>query len=292
VSARAPAAATVLLAGVVALAIASDRDDLARSVVPALARTELGELDRLAGLREDDGQRTGSEALPVGVRADGPPWIAESIADIVAADDAYAVRGGPHAIVGELVVVPTAVALRLSLERRGWLLHAPAMRRRLQPALAVVPAVVGIATWAWTRRVAIGIVIAGVLAQLVLASWPWPVELVAPRGGSELASGPLGALVLAVARRMDRVGIAVAGGVIAASTVLAMFEHRRSRGRGGPALVVGVLGVLGAIAWIEAAGRASVGAWATTPGGAIAALLAVAAIVVLRRSVRMVEAPS
>jgi hypothetical protein len=43
--------------------------------------------------------------------------------------------------------------------------------------------------------------------------------------------------------------------LVAACVVLIYFDHRRSRQRGGRLLLGGLLGLLGAAAWIEAAAR-------------------------------------
>lgn len=274
-SPRGPVALFVGLAvAVVALAIAADRDAVAIAAVPALARAELAELDRIAGLRAPTGASAVTEPLPVAVAIDGPPWLGAAVTAAVADDEVYAVRDGPHRIVGELVVTPLVVALRLSLERRGWLLHATPVRRRLAPALAVVPALVGLGVWAWSRRAALGAALAGGVAQIVLFVWPWPAELSAPRWIDDVAAGPVGERVVGLARAMDDTAVAVAAGVVALTVILALFDHRRSRSRGAGMLASGVVALVGALVWIEAAGRASVGAWLGTAFGIVALVLA------------------
>lgn len=271
----------VLMAVIAALAIAADREAMALAVVPALAREGLADLDVVAGLRDPTGARTAVQPVAVAIEVEGPAWVAAAIEEAAANDDVYAVRGGPHRILGELVVTPPSVALRVSLERRGWVLHGAAVRRRLQPALAVVPALVGVAAWAWSRRGALAIVLAAIVAQVLLAVWPWPTGLAAPRWSADVVAGPMGALVVRLARGMDDTAVALAAGVVALTAVLAVFDHRRSRTRGGRVLVSGVVALVGAVAWLEAAGRASVGAWITTVGGMIAVASAVALVVLV-----------
>ena len=141
----------VLMAGIVTLAVVTPRDALAVATVPALAREGLADLDLVAGLRDATGTSAVAQPIPVAIDVDAPAWVVAAVEDAVANDDVYSVRDGPHRILGELVVTPPVLALRVSLERRGWVLHGAAVRRRLLPALAVVPAVVGIAAWAWSR---------------------------------------------------------------------------------------------------------------------------------------------
>jgi hypothetical protein len=222
----------------------------------------------------------------VAVAVDGPEWVREAITSAIAQDDVYVVRDGPHRIVGELVFTPPVVALRLSLERRGWLLHATPVRRRLAPALAIVPALVGVGAWAWSRRIALGALVAGALAQLLVWLWPWPAELRAPRWIDDVAAGPVGAGVVGLARAMDDTAVAIAAGVVALTIVLAAFDHRRSQSRGTSVLAPGVAALVGVVAWIEAAGRASVGGWLVTAYGIVAFALSVVLVVLVVRQHR------
>lgn len=272
----------VLMSVVATLAVVSDREALALAVVPVLAREGLADLDAVAGLRDATGASAVAQPVGVVVEVDGPAWVAAAIEDAVANDDVYAVRSGPHRIRGELVVTPPIVAMRVSLERRGWVLHGAAVRRRLLPALAVVPALVGVAAWAWSRRGALALVLAGVLAQVLLVVWPWPAELAAPRWADDVATGPLGALVVRLARGMDDTAFALAAGVVALTAVLALFDHRRSRSEGRVVLVSGLVALVGGLVWLEAAGRASVGAWITTPSGMVALVSSLALVVLVR----------
>jgi hypothetical protein len=275
------------------LALVGDQEALVVATVPALARTQLAELDRQAGLRDATGASAVSDPVAVDVALDGPAWLDDAVTQAVANDDVYVVRDGPHRILGELVVTPPVVALRLSLERRGWVLHATPARRRLQPALAILPALAGIAVWAWSRRLAWGVALAGVAAQIALAVAPWPSELAAPTWLDELGSGPVGARVVSLAAGMDDTAVALAAGLVALTAVLAFFDHRRRAGakRQVPAGAA-VLGVAGALAWVEAAGRASVGAWVGTALGLVATALALLLVVLVVVHHRRVAVPA
>jgi hypothetical protein len=278
-------AAAVLGAGIAALALAADRDALARTAASALARTELAELDRVAGLRDAAGTRVVTTPVGVDVAVDGPAWVDAAIEEAVARDDVYALGTGPHRILGELVVTRSAVALRLSLERRGWVLHAPTMRRRLQPELVVAGALAGAGAWAWSRSRALGLALAGLVAQLALILSPRPAELPPQPFAAELASGPLGEWIVALARGMDDTAFALAAGVVVLGAVLALFDQRRARAgahaKSGVPLAWGLAGCAGALAWIEAAGRASLLAWTWTAGGLVALAAAVGLVVLV-----------
>lgn len=247
-------------AAVVVAALLSARGDdgtLLARVMPALARTELAALDEIAGLH--DPSRVG-DALPVAITADDAAAVA--VAEAVADDPAYRIAEGPHRLVAELVATGRACALRLSLERRGWMVHTPKpTRRRLAPALAVLPTLAGLATWARWRDRVVAIVVAALLAQLAVALWPWPAELPPAGALDDLASSPLVAPLVALARGLDDLGTALAAGVIALCLVLAWFDHRRSPTRGARGLARGLAAVLGVLALVEAAVRSG---WAAS----------------------------
>ncbi len=281
--ARARLVVAVLIGATIGvLVLVGDREALVVGVVPALARTQLADLDRRAGLRDASGAVVVTQPVAVDVALEGPAWLDDAVTNAVGDDAVYLVRDGPHRILGELVITPPVVALRLSLERRGWVLHATPSRRRVQPALAILPALAGIALWAWSRRLAWGLALAGVAAQLAVALAPWPAELAAPTWLADVAAGPVGARVVAFAQGMDDTAVALAAGVVALTAVLAFFDHRRraSSKRGVPAGAA-ALALVGGLAWLEAAGRASVGAWIGTAAGIVATVLAFALVVLV-----------
>jgi uncharacterized membrane protein YidH (DUF202 family) len=79
---------------------------------------------------------------------------------------------------------------------------------------------------------------------------------------------------------MDDTAVALAAGVVALTAVLAFFDHRRrERAKRQVPAGAAVLGVAGALAWVEAAGRASVGAWVGTALGLVAGALALVLVV-------------
>ena len=262
-------------AAVVVAALLSARADdgtLLARVMPALARHELAALDDVAGLHDPS---RSTDALAVAITADEA--AADAVAEAVAGDPAYRIAEGPHRIVAELVATGRACALRLSLERRGWMVHTPQpTRRRLAPALAVVPVLAGLASWARWRDRVVGLVVAAVLAQLAVAFWPWPAEL--PPAGvlDDLVSGPLVAPIIALARGLDDLGTAIAAGVIALCLVLAWFDHRRSPTGSARGLVRGVLAVLAVLALVEAAVRSGWAASCLTLVGAATTAIVIA----------------
>ena len=95
--------------------------------------------------------------------------------------------------------------------------------------------------------------------------------------------GPeLDAAVLEVLRSGQYIG----GGVIALCMVLAGFDHRRSGDRGGVLLISGVLGAMGALAWVEIAGRVGLFAWMGTGAGFASILTMAVAWSLGRRTLR------
>jgi hypothetical protein len=174
--------------------------------------------------------------------------------------------------------------LRLALERRGWSVHAPRpTRRRLLPALAAWPVLLGLATWARWRAGVVAVVVAAVLAQLALAVWPWPDAVPPASAREDFVRGPLVAPIVALARGLDELGTALAAGVIAMCLVLAWFDHRRSRSTGARTLVRGLAAVMGVVALVEAIARSGWAAsWLTLAGAATLVLVLVATLAVPR----------
>lgn len=276
--ARAVAITAWLVAVVAALWV--DVDAVAPRLAAQMFATELGALDRLAGVRGDDGAARGQ---PVSVRLEvtGPPWVQEAARQAVAEDPTYTLGDGPHRLIGEFAIDGRAAAARWSLERRGWALHAPSpTTRRIMPALAMVPLCLGALAYRRWRRAAWIVPAVAATAALLSFAWPWPSGSPPPSVGAQLEASPWLAPIVGFARSMEQTGVALAAGVITLCLVLAWFDHRRSRERGSPA--AGVAVVLGAAVWGEAAGRLSVWPWLGTAAG----LLAVVGLAVFLHATR------
>ncbi len=260
----------------------ADAEVLAPRVAAGLFAAELRTLDQVAGVRDGAGD-VRVDPIPVRLHVEGLPWVQEAAAAAVLADGGYDVGEGPHRLVGELAIDGRAAAARWSLERRGWSVHAPSpTTRRLLPALAIVPLVLGaMAQRRWGRAPWIMLAVAA-CAQALSWLWPWPASLPAASVPGQLAASPLLAPLFGVARAMDDQAVAWAGGVIALCLVLAWFDHRRTRDRNP--VVAGVVLVVGALVWCEAAARVSCGAWLMTASGVIGAIALVAWFVALPRA--------
>lgn len=257
-------------------------DQLAHASADAALDAELDALERVAGLTGD------GDPLPVRIEVDGPAWVAEAAAAVLVRHSSFVLADGPHRITASVGVEADTLVARWSLERRGWAIHAPdATTRRLLPALAIGPLVLGLVLWWRVRRpgaVALGVA-TGV--QALAMWWPWPAAI--PRPPSRTAESSLAATVVEWARAMDDSGVAIAAGVIAMCGVLAWFDHRRSKGstRIAEPLVV----VLAAVAWLEAAARLGCGAWATTGLGLVGSAALVAGVTLVVHDRRRAGAP-
>jgi hypothetical protein len=243
---------------------------------------ELQELSRLAGIRDRRGKPTLREALPVGVaQSGGPMWVTAELTAAIDADPTFRAEEGPHRIVAEVVGAPRAYALRLSLERQGWLLRSPSpIRLRTAPWIPVIAAVVGVFALRWIRRLGAALGVAGLVAQLIVAMMAWP-PAVAPRGLVDAwQAGPLASAIRRFSFSLPDEAFALGVGLVVLCTILVAFDHRRSRDRGGTLLGWGIVGVLGAVAWVEAAARVGAGAALPGPWG-MAALLGLVAVYVV-----------
>lgn len=267
-----------LLALICVLAPSAER--LAQAAADDALDAELVSLERVAGLA------SASDPLPVRIEVDGPPWATDAARAVAARHPSFAPADGPHRLTASVGAEANTLVVRWSLERRGWAIHAPdATTRRLLPALAIVPLLLGLAIWWRVGRAAPVAVGVALVVQALAAWWPWPAAI--PRPPSLTAESSVVAAIVDWAGAMDDRGVAIAAGVIALCAVLAWFDHRRSKGstRIATPLVV----IVSAVAWLEAAVRLGGGAWATTAWGlvGIAAQLGGLAVVVQgrRRSV-------
>ena len=201
-------------------------------------------------------------------------WIGASLEDVVARDDAFEAADGPHQLVAEVAGAERALGIRLSLQRRGWTIRSPEpVRLRLAPWIATVAGVLGALSLRWFRRVGAGLLVAGVLAQALLASVPWPPPVRGPELFEGWTSGPLGLWVRDAALALPDNAVAIGAGLVALCLMLVAFDHRRSRRKGGTLLASGLMGAMGLVAWIEVAWRVGAGAAVWTGWGA-ASLLA------------------
>jgi hypothetical protein len=263
-------AAGAVLTGLLALAglLLTDAEAVARGVLrSAVAR----DLDRLVALAGVDSSTDPRGVLPVTVvQEGGPTWITEEAEAAVDADPVFA-RGEPHLLRVEVIEHEGTFGVRSQLWRQGWSLRAPdPLWARPAPWIVLVAAVAG-AAWAWRRRSMVGgLVLAGLVAQLLLLARPWPGEFLRPSLQVTWREGPLGHAVMALARALPDASVAIGAGVVTLCAVLMIFDHRRSPEEGGGPVVRGMLGVLGILAFVEASLRAGLGPWATQAGGMLA----------------------
>lgn len=272
---RAPGSLAWIVAVVVLVLGLSLVDPVANAGAEVRTATSLAlvELGRLAGVRGADTEPMGSP-LPVDVvQQGGELWVGQAVASAVEADPAFTRGDGPHLIQVEVVATPPVYAVRLGLWRRGWSLGPPRpVVARAAAWIAWLAAAVG--ALAYARGLAAGPALAatGALAQAGTSSLPWPGPSAAPALSEQWTEGPMGAALRLLAERLPDATTAVGIGVIVGCIVLAAFDHRRSRGRGGWLLVTGVVGAIGVVAWIEAAARVGVLGSMAQVAGWIAAL--------------------
>jgi hypothetical protein len=290
---RAHGLALLIVAGAFALvaARASHGEGTRRAAVRELSDRALVELAWLAGLQEEvEGALPSPMAVGV-VQDGGEPWVRDVVVEAVEASDAFRLGDSRHVLRVEAVDTPDVIALQLGLWRQGWDLRAPDVGAvRVAPWAPVLAAALGAAV-AWSlARPAVGLLVAGLLAQALVAGLPWPVEDIRPvPWSSEILHGPLGIALAAAARGLAQAGAAVAAAVVAFCLALVWFDHRASRGRTGsmslPAAALAALCVgVGGVAWLDAATRAAGSAALHTWTGALAAVaLAAAWVPALRR---------
>lgn len=258
------------LAGLLALVglVVTDAEAVERAVVrSAVAR----DLDRIAVLAGLDGPVDARATLPVTViQEGGPTWIAEEAEAAVDADPVFE-RGEPHLLRVEVIEHEGTYGVRGQLWRQGWSLRAPEpLWVEPAPWLVLVAALAG-AAWVWRRRSVVGgLVLGGVVAQVLLLVRPWPAGFVRPSLSATWREGPLGHGVVAAARALPDASVAIGAGVVTLCAVLMLFDHRRSPDAGGGLVARGMLGVLGLVALAEASLRAGLLPWAGQLGGGLA----------------------
>ncbi|MEM9459434.1 MAG: hypothetical protein AAGF11_34970 [Myxococcota bacterium] len=250
---------------------ATDDAAVDRAMIRAALGRDLGRITELAGLRPTDGAVADRVSMPVTViQEGGPTWITEQ-AEAAVDDDPVFTRGEPHLLRVEVVHDARTYGVRGQLWRQGWSLRAP------EPLwVSPAPWVVwlsGLAGVGWAlgrRRLGGGLMLAGLLAQGLMRALPWPEPFVRPSLEQTLRDGPLGHAVVALARSLPDISVALGAGVITLCVLLMLLDHRRSPGRGGDLVVGGLLGVLGMLAWLEASLRAGLGPWLGQPAGIVA----------------------
>lgn len=242
----------------------------------AEARGALGALERLAGLREDDGTPSVARPLEVIViQEGGPSWIRDAVQ--TALDDDATLRvtpGGPSLLRLQTTTLGPNLALRFSLDRRGWSLARPEpLRVQWTPWVAVLALAVGGVAYRRSGRGSVAWLLIGAAAQLLARVTPWPSP---PGPGSWVerwSAGPLGQALLGVARALPERATGPLVALVLVSLGLVAWDHRRTPTRGGQwlggRLAVGV----GVVAWVEASARTGWWGAVTTPSGAAAALL-------------------
>lgn len=253
--------------------LATDWEAVDRGVLRSVLARDLDRIAELAGLRVDATTSEGRPSLPVMVvQEGGPSWITEEAEAVVEADDMF-IRGEPHLLRVEVIEHARTYGVRGQLWRQGWSLRAPEpLWSSPAPWVVLLSALAG-AGWAGLRRrMTGGLVLAGLLAQLLVLALPWPLEFPRPSLSETWREGPLGHAVVALARGLPDASVALGAGVITLCAVLMIFDHRRSADRGGGVVAAGVLGVLGVLAWTEASLRLGLWAWLHQPAGVLALL--------------------
>jgi hypothetical protein len=265
---RATGAVLAVLVALVGLWL-TDEGAVERGVLRSAVARDLERVAELAGL--DAAPVDPRTTLPVMVvQEGGPTWITAEAEAAVDADPVFT-RGEPHLLRVEVIEHAGTFGVRSQLWRQGWSLRAPEPLW-IQPAPWIVLAsLLAGAAWAWRRRSVLGgLVLAGLVAQLLLLVRPWPPELVRPSLLATWREGPLGHGVVALARALPDSSVALGAGVVTLCAVLMIFDHRRSSERGGGLVARGMLGVVGLLALVEASLRAGLVPWAGQPGGMLA----------------------
>lgn len=260
----------LVLLGVVAV---SDQAVAGKALHRALALAA-DDVATLSGLSADDGDGLAPPGgLPVEVVVDGDVDWLQAQAEAVATDHpAFSPGQGPHQLRFEYVQDGRTWAVRGQLWRKGWSLRPPEPAvARIFPWVVVLAGALGAVLWFRRLPLAIAAAVSAIAAQAGLSAMPWPEALVRPTWSEAIANGPLGRAVTGWARALPEQSVAVGAGVIALCVVLMVFDHRRSRDRGGWALLTGLVTVVCAVVWIEAALRGEVLAWASTGLGALGA---------------------
>lgn len=253
-------------------------DEAAQVAVANRARLHLRELGVLAGLRDEHGLVVADRPLRVSVVQEGGPlWLHETLADVARRDEAFEPGDGPHVLEAETLPGPDTLAVRVGLLRRGWSLQLPRpMRVRVSPWVGIVGAVLGALSLRWVRRLGPALLLAGIAAQvlcmIVESVRPFGSAL-APRRWTEAVSDGIGARWLqAWAETLPDISTSVGAGIVALCVALMLFDHRRSPHRSPAWLLSSLVGLLGAIAWLEASLRTGLDGAVMTMAGTFSLL--------------------
>lgn len=263
----APLAVLLALAGLFVTDLAAVDEGVMRG---AIGR-DLVRVAELASLRGTEDSAAATATMPVSVVPEGGPgWLGAAAEAAVEADPIFT-RGEPHLLRVELVEHARCYGVRSQLWRQGWSLRAPDPLWVTPAPWTVLLALLAGAGWAGLRRgLAGGLVAAGLLAQGLVMALPWPPGFARPSLQQTWQEGPLGHAVVELARALPDASVALGAGVVTLCTVLMIFDHRRSPQTGGGFVLAGMLGVLGALVWLEAGLRAGLGPWLMQPGGILA----------------------
>lgn len=254
-----------------------------RAAVASAAEVSLGRLALLAGLVDDQGRPTRDEPFEVVIAQEGGPrFVGDGVRDALRRQRAFVEGDGHHLLRAQAALGTHAMSLQLRLWRQGWDVRGPEpVRLHFAPWIAFVAGLLGAAITAAVRRFDIGVLAAGVSAQLAVQTLPRPRPMGYGQGDATAwAHSPAVEAVRALLAADTAVISAVLLAVLATCLVLVAFDHRRSAAReDGLGLNAAVLSAVafsaGALGWIEAAGRTSLGAVVSFP----MTLLALAALV-------------
>lgn len=246
------------LAGVAALSLgligstvdATAREQTRMALVPVLDALTLAAFGDVG---------SGEAALPVSIVQEGGPLdvavaLRQAVADQVALTDD---PQSSHLLRAEVVGERPHVVVSLRLWRRGWDLFSPSRAWVYTAPWAVIGSALVGALAVWSRvRVWGGILLSAGLLQLIAWLLPWPSGgLGSPSLGEWVMAGPLAQVALA---DVDGVFWAYGASLAGVSSIGFLLQGRARVARSvrlGPASVAAVAASLGAVAWLEAAGR-------------------------------------
>lgn len=249
----------------------ADGAAMRRAAVRQIGHHGLMEVGFVAGLRRPDGSVAGGRPLPVEVvQEGGPTWLRDEIVKVVDADPAFEERPSGNMLRIEVASGEDLVAFRLHLWRVGWSVRTPGvLRMRVSPWVPAASGLLGALLAFFSHRVAVGLLLAGLLAQITAGLQPWPAPLGPQSYSQAWAEGPLWLSLTEAVRSMSDLGVSLTIGGIVLCAMLIAFDHRRSRKQGEavafvPLLVATVIGFVALVAWAEAGLRFGLWAWMTT----------------------------
>ncbi len=236
------------------------------------------ELGVMAGLRERQGATTAKPLRVEFVQEGGPLWVGEALQAAFADDPAFEVGASAHLIRAEVIANDTVIVIAPSLFRQGWGLRLPApLRIRLLPWVVALASGLGIAVALRWRTLGVAGLAAGLLAQGLTWGVGWPSPTPELTWVQAVSTSALGSAVTRLAVGLTQTQAAFAIGLLVMCALLIGFDHRRSRGRGGPLLIGGSAGVIGAVLLLEAGSRTGLGSWASGGVGLVCCLCIVGA---------------